>query len=71
MIIAILAFLLVVYLAGVATAAWGLMLGVGVAHNIWWAAMPTMGYGTAFEIILVASIPGLILSVIFGALKAS
>ena len=44
--------------------AWGLMLLVGAAHSIWWSAMPTMGYGDATALVLIATLIGLMIGAV-------
>lgn len=45
------------YLILVAIDAWFFMLAIGIMHNDWWNFIPPMGFGTAFAISLVLSIP--------------
>jgi hypothetical protein len=59
-----------VWAYSVAISAWGLMLASSTAHNIWWSSVPALGYGDAFSIVFMFSIPLAISAVVIGLIRA-
>jgi len=46
--------------------AWGIMIGVNVAHYHWWSEIPLIGFGTSLTISYIWLFVGTVVSLVLG-----